>query len=86
VDTLFWTDPWLGGVPLSGRYQRVYDLSLNKSCTIAEMRDLWWEEGEAAWAWRIHLWAWEEELLVECRGLLSDCFSTCCSRPVGVAD
>jgi hypothetical protein len=49
VDTLFWTDPWLGGVPLSGRYQRVYDLSLNKSCTVAGMRDLGWEDREAAW-------------------------------------
>jgi hypothetical protein len=32
----------------------------------------WWEEGGAAWAWCIHLWTWEEELLVECRGLLPD--------------
>jgi hypothetical protein len=36
------------------------------------MRDLGWEEGGAAWAWHKRLWAWEEELLVECRGLLFD--------------
>jgi hypothetical protein len=61
----------LGGVPLCGRYQRLYDLTLNKLCTVSEMR-AWWEEGGAAWAWCIHLWTWEEELLVECRGLLPD--------------
>ncbi|MCI63124.1 cysteine-rich receptor-like protein kinase, partial [Trifolium medium] len=27
-ETLFWTDSWLGGVPLSVRYRCLFDLSL----------------------------------------------------------
>jgi len=34
------------------------------------MFDLGWTEGGEAWKWRHNLWAWEEELLVECRSLL----------------
>jgi hypothetical protein len=49
-----------------------YDLSLNKLCTVSEMRDLGWEEGGVAWVWHRHIWTWEEELLVECMGLLPD--------------
>lgn len=36
-DTFFWTDPWLGGIALSVRYQRLYDLSVHKNQTVAEM-------------------------------------------------
>ncbi|GAU35817.1 hypothetical protein TSUD_155920 [Trifolium subterraneum] len=46
-ETFFWSDQWLGGVPLSG-------------------------VGGVAWLWRRQLWAWEEEMLEECRTLLSD--------------
>jgi hypothetical protein len=49
---LFWSDLWLGGVPLSMRYQRLFDLSLYRSNTVAEMSALGWEAGDAAWAWR----------------------------------
>jgi hypothetical protein len=48
-ETLFWSDPWLDGVPLSVRYRRLFELSLNKSCTVAGMRDLGWEDRGAAW-------------------------------------
>ncbi|GAU37579.1 hypothetical protein TSUD_213200 [Trifolium subterraneum] len=48
VDTFFWTDPWLGGVPLSVKYRRLFDLSLNKHRTVAEMRELGWAGGGAA--------------------------------------
>jgi len=34
------------------------------------MFDFGWTEGGEAWKWRHNLWAWEEELLVECRSLL----------------
>jgi hypothetical protein len=70
--TLFWSDPWLGGVSLSVRYQRLFDLFLYRPSTMAEMSALGWEAGGAAWAWRRPLWAWEKELLVECRNLLYD--------------
>ncbi|WJX36765.1 hypothetical protein P8452_24608 [Trifolium repens] len=50
----------------------MFDLSLYRSSTVAAMSDLVWEVGGAAWVWRRPLWAWEEELLGECRNLLSD--------------
>jgi hypothetical protein len=55
-ETLFWLDPWLGDVPLSVRYRRLFDLSLYRSSTVAAMSDLGWESGGAAWAWRRALW------------------------------
>ncbi|MCI67551.1 hypothetical protein A2U01_0088810, partial [Trifolium medium] len=33
---------------------------------------LGWGVGGAAWSWRHQLWEWEEEMLEECRGFLSD--------------
>ncbi|MCI72678.1 C-terminal binding protein, partial [Trifolium medium] len=34
-DTLFWTDPWLGGSLLCERFRRLFDLSENKSGSVA---------------------------------------------------
>jgi len=31
---------------------------------------LGWEEGGEAWRWRRRLWAWEEDMVEECRHLL----------------
>ncbi|MCI04539.1 cysteine-rich receptor-like protein kinase, partial [Trifolium medium] len=45
LDTFFWTDPWLGGSPVSVRYGRLFDLAENKSSTVAEMSALGWEAG-----------------------------------------
>jgi hypothetical protein len=45
METLFWSDPWLGGVPLGERFQRLFDSSLHRACTVAEMWDLGWGEG-----------------------------------------
>ncbi|GAU44687.1 hypothetical protein TSUD_183450 [Trifolium subterraneum] len=72
VDTFFWIDLWLGGIPLSVRFRRLFDLSQHKLKTVAEMRDFGWGSGGAAWLWRRQLWVWEEEMVVECRGLLSN--------------
>jgi hypothetical protein len=55
AEKLFWIDPWLGGVPFCVRFRRLYDLSLHRSCRVAEMSELGWEEGGAAWAWRRQL-------------------------------
>jgi hypothetical protein len=71
VGTVFWSDLWLV-VPLSERLSRLYDLSLHRSCTVAEINALRWGEGGAAWAWRRQLWAWEEELLGELRSALTN--------------
>jgi hypothetical protein len=51
----------------------LFDLAVNKLTTVAaEMCDLGWEDGGAAWQRRRRLWAWEEDLLGECRILLHD--------------
>jgi hypothetical protein len=70
TDTFFWTDPWVGGIPLCERFGRLFDLAATKSRTVAEMCGAGWEAGGEAWVWRRHLWAWEEELLGECQTLL----------------
>jgi len=68
--TLFWIDRWVCDVPLQVRFSRLFELLENKLLTVAQMFQLGWEEGGDAWKWRRGLWAWEEELLVECRLLL----------------
>ncbi|KAK2382749.1 hypothetical protein QL285_070265 [Trifolium repens] len=68
--TFFWTDPWLGGVPLRERFGRLFELAENKSSSVAEMFHSGWEGGGEAWVWRRQLWVWEEEMLRECQTLL----------------
>ena len=70
LETLFWLDRWLGDVPLRVRYPRLYELPENKLLIVAHMYALGWDEGGEAWKWRRRLWAWEEELVEECRTLL----------------
>ncbi|PNY09289.1 cysteine-rich receptor-like protein kinase [Trifolium pratense] len=48
ANTFFLTDLWLGGVPLSVRYRRLFDLATDKSISVADMCGLGWEEGGAA--------------------------------------
>jgi len=39
----------VGGVPLSARFRHLYDLSVDKSCTVYDMFVYRWEEGGDAW-------------------------------------
>jgi hypothetical protein len=55
-DTFFWTDLWVGGIALSVQFRRLYDLSVNKNCTVEEMAGLGLEDGGDAWHWRWRLW------------------------------
>jgi len=71
-DTFFWYDRWLGDVPLRTRFSRLFDLTTNKLCTVADMCALGWEVGGEAWSWRRSLRAWEEELVVECSHLVNN--------------
>ncbi|CAJ2653733.1 unnamed protein product [Trifolium pratense] len=71
-DTLFWTDPWLDGIPMRERFGRLFSLAETKSRTVAEMFALGWGADGEAWVWRRRLRAWEEELLRECQLLLLD--------------
>jgi hypothetical protein len=45
TDTLFWYDPWLGGIPLCERFRRLFDLTEARSSTVAERFTLGWEVG-----------------------------------------
>jgi len=72
TDTLFWFDRWLGLVPLCVRFRRLFELYENKYITVAELFSLGVAEGGEAWQWRRRLWAWEEEMLEECRACLFD--------------
>lgn len=71
MDTFFWTDPWLGGASLVVRFRHLYELSVNKGCSVGDMFAMGWEEGKWEEQWRL-LWDWEEELLAWCKLLLSD--------------
>jgi len=71
-NTFFWTDNWVGGVPLSIQFSRLYELSVNKDCLVEEMERLGWEVGGAWWVWRRRLLAWEEDSARECVSLLNN--------------
>jgi hypothetical protein len=51
-NTFFWTDNWLGGVPLKLQFSRLYDLSVHKEYSVEDMERLGWEEGSNAWSWQ----------------------------------
>ncbi|XP_024632905.1 uncharacterized protein [Medicago truncatula] len=70
--TLFWSHRWIGGSPLSVRFPRLFDLSENKTITVATLFSMGLEQGGEGWSWRRRLWAWEEALLEECMALLFD--------------
>jgi hypothetical protein len=70
-NTYFWTDKWLGGAPLKLQFSRLFDLSVHKEYSVADMATLGWEDGGGAWVWRRRLLAWEEESVRECSALLS---------------
>jgi len=55
TNTYFWLDKWVGDVPLCRRFARLFDLSINKYSTVAEMCQLGWEVGGEAWSWRRRL-------------------------------
>ncbi|XP_045815654.1 uncharacterized protein LOC123908955 [Trifolium pratense] len=53
-DTLFWTDPWLDGIPLRERFGRLFSLAETKSRSVAEMFDSGWGRDQTLdrWQWR----------------------------------
>ena len=63
--TYFWSDCWVGAVPLRDRFRRLFDLSVYKEKTVVEMCLLGWGEGGDAWGWWRRLLAWEEDLMKE---------------------
>jgi hypothetical protein len=71
-NTLFWTDNWLGGVPLKIQFSRLYELAVHKECSVEDMARAGWEEGGGGWVWRRRLLAWEEDGVRECVTLLNN--------------
>jgi len=71
-DTYFWTDNWVGGVPLRVRFPRLFELTDNRWSTVEEMERRGWENGGEAWGWRRRLHAWGEESVTKCSILLHD--------------
>jgi len=72
IKTYFWSNCWVGAVPLRERFRRLFDLSVYKYKMVADMCLLGWGEGGDAWGWRRRLLAWEEDLMKECISLLSN--------------
>lgn len=54
------------------RFRRLFELVVDKLCTVSFMSELGWEESGAAWRWRWRrrLWICEKEMLRECVTLL----------------
>ncbi|XP_024630905.2 uncharacterized protein [Medicago truncatula] len=72
VVTSFWSDRWIGEAPLCVRFRRLFELTENKSMSVADLLSVDSERWGEVWRWRRRLWEWEEELLDECGALLLD--------------
>jgi len=70
--TLFWQDIWVGEVPLKLKFPRLYELAINKMCSVAEAKRDIGAVGAGGRVWRRHLFSWEEESVRECSILLSN--------------
>jgi len=62
-NTSFWCDSWLDGGVLRSSFSRLFDLSVDSSVTITEMRRLGWEVDGGDWRWRMRLFAWEKGVI-----------------------
>ncbi|GAU26327.1 hypothetical protein TSUD_56250 [Trifolium subterraneum] len=71
-ETRFWTDPWLSDCSLQRSFGRLFDLTVDKNVSVADMFAAGWDLGGEAWKWRRRLYAWEEELVVEGVGRLAN--------------
>nr|KYP43727.1 hypothetical protein KK1_034807 [Cajanus cajan] len=58
VYTKFWLDKWVGHGILTHRFSRLYQITINKNGSIAEMSKWEWK-----WSWRRRLLVWEQQLL-----------------------
>jgi hypothetical protein len=71
-EALFWKDPWLDDCSLARLFGRLFDLAENKLITVHDMYEAGWGVGGEAWKWRRRLYAWEEDLVLECTVHLSN--------------
>ncbi|GAU24262.1 hypothetical protein TSUD_48500 [Trifolium subterraneum] len=70
--TAFWTDSWLEVGPLARAFGRLYDLADNKHISVADMFEAGWALNGNGWKWRRRLFAWEEDLVAQCVGVLDN--------------
>ena len=71
-NNFLWLDCWVQTVSFKERFRRLYVLSIHKDVSVGEMHALGWGEDGEAWGWRRRLLAWEEELVVEIRNLVTN--------------
>jgi hypothetical protein len=74
VDPPFWVDQWLGYFKFCDRFIWLFDFSENRSITMMDMFHLGWGEGAKTWRWRHQLFAWEEDLVGDCREFLDNVY------------
>ncbi|GAU37198.1 hypothetical protein TSUD_30630 [Trifolium subterraneum] len=70
--TCFWLDPWLEEESLVRTFRRLYYLAEDKNISVAAMCVAGWGRNGEGWKWRRRLHAWEEELVGQCVGVLSN--------------
>jgi hypothetical protein len=58
TETLFWYDRWIWEVPLCERFSRLFDLTENKSMSVANLLSVDSEQWGVLWRWRRRLWQW----------------------------
>jgi len=61
----------VGTITFMARF-RMYDLSIHQDLMVGVMHALGWGEDGEAWGWMRRLLAWEDDLVVEVRNLLSN--------------
>lgn len=72
--TKFWHHTWLGALPLCCTFPRLYNVSVNKFCSVAEMGEHSSSGWIWNWNWRRNLFVWETNLLSELQSLLSTAY------------
>lgn len=68
--TSFWHDIWVGEIPLKFKFPRLFELSVDKECSVEEMRTRLWAVVGRERMWHRRLLAWEYESVRKCLVLL----------------
>jgi len=75
ISMKFWTDPWVGGLPLRVAFSRLYSLSTQKEAVVSELCVMVEGGGERRFLWRRDLFVWELGLvndLLTCIGVFEE--------------
>jgi hypothetical protein len=71
VHTRFWSDIWVGDVPLRDRFPRLFSISSQKEGSVADFRRV--INGTFSWdfIWRRRFFVWEQDLLHELLAIIN---------------